>query len=725
MSEDERNVAAGVQLVFDRASAIMEERHTDALCLNHCLVAFLERLGPMAEDLSGADAKVLLESVREALDDGHMGGEAAIDDLLADATKVAHERGRSVVSERDLGSVLFARAQITVEPKQPSDTSLRPTIRTQSHGPDEKGTHFNVRRKHGETPTLDQFGRDLVAEAREGKLPPLVARANEVRAIMETLCRESKRNPVLLGAAGVGKTAIVEGVAQMIADGKAPAPLEDARIVELRVGSIVAGTGMVGQLEEKMNRLLKEAADERAVLFVDELHMVLGAGSGGHGADVANLLKPVLARGDVAVIGATTDMEYRRIVEQDPAFERRFQPININEMDRKDALEVLRVYRDRFRQSRGIDVDDATLGWITRFADEYLRNRHFPDKGVDLLEQCVAHALVEGRQQLDRSTCEEVCQQLVGMPLGAETRLTRLRELLGEIPVLIQTDVDELIETLRVTVSANDFHPQRPNAVLVLAGAASSRVSLLSTIVADSVFGSPDRVFDVDMAGFGIDGNAEADMHRFLGFPHGYVGADLSKGIVEGLRSHAWATVVFRNLDRCGTPFVQLIGEAVANGYFVDAKGAKQYLSDAVVILSCDLPEEHGQPVGFVTPTGGGDERRAAALETLLGHSLVARCQVVTESPPYESAARGWLRRVLLPAITDRYADEGITIVWDDGVVSWLVDRNEQVERTDEWERALERTLGREIARAVDASGTQRVLRVVCAGGDLSVTSEA
>ena len=252
------------------------------------------------------------------------------------------------------------------------------------------------------TPLLDKIGRDLTKLAAEGSLHPVIGREDETAWMIEVLVRSTKRNPVLLGPAGVGKTAIVEGLAQRIVARRVPAPLLGVRIIEVPLASLTAGTQYRGQLEERVAELVSEASQPGIILFFDEIHLLAGAGrtDGGMGAD--QILKPALARGDIAVIGATTPEDYRTTIALDEALARRFTTVNVPELDRAASRPILMSVRDTLAKSRGVTVSDAALDVLLDFADRSIVNARFPDKAIDLLEQAIAHAIVAGRTTVDR-----------------------------------------------------------------------------------------------------------------------------------------------------------------------------------------------------------------------------------------------------------------------------------------------------------------------------------
>lgn len=700
-------LAPGARAILDRAGAVQEEKGQAEPGLHYYLRAFLERHGPMAEDLSGLDAKHLLRSVDERVAAGDGGLVVSADDLVALAYEGTKARGATLVSERDVGRALLAKAgfDLVESPTTAVSTSAREAAvgsaisrSAVKESPEPQGASAPLR-AHRKTPLLDELGRDLTKAAVDGKLAPLVGRHQEVRTAIETLCRVTKRNPVLLGPAGVGKTAIVEGLAQKIVAGDVPDCLQGVRLIEIKVGSLVSGTGIVGKLEEKMTQLLAEASGQDVVLFIDEIHSILGSGGGGHGMDVGGLLKPALARDELALVGATTDMEYKRILDQDAALERRFQPVHVSEMTKDQALAVLRVQRDRFEQSRCVAVSDDILEWLVAFADDFLRNRNFPDKAIDLLEQCVAHAMVERRAELDMETCQRVAQQLIGMPLDIDVRLERLREKLDGIAILTDGDAKELLSRLQLTMSSHDFAPERPNAILLMTGDAAAHADVLAGVLSDALFGSAQRVVEIDLAGF-LDQDQSA-LTRLLGTPYGYVGAELSRGAVQQLSGQPWCTVVIKNIDKCGWLYVNLVTAALESGHFTDAHGTAQYLSDTVVILTADsVRAEEGRPLGFVQTDAGSDEGAAERLaERLLGPGVTALCQVIGQVPSAEGVAPGWLTHVVLPGLAERYARDGLIIEWHPSVAEWLSGLAAKSSRHDEWSGQLEQHLSPVLVR--------------------------
>ena len=272
------------------------------------------------------------------------------------------------------------------------------------------------------TPILDRVGRDLTALAREGALDPLIGRHAQLRQLVRTLARKKKNNPVLVGRAGVGKTAIVEGLAALIAAGQIPDELKDCRLVELPMAALVAGTTYRGQFEERLLGLVKEVkAAANVILFIDEIHTILRAGAvEGGSLDAGNILKPALARGDLRVIGATTPEEYQRYIMQDAALERRFQQVWVPEPRPEEALEMLRGVKARYETHHGVVIADEALEAAVKLSVAWLPDRHLPDKALDLLDEACAHARIP--------TISKPAEKMAGLVVTART----VAEVLGE-----------------------------------------------------------------------------------------------------------------------------------------------------------------------------------------------------------------------------------------------------------------------------------------------------
>ncbi|MFD0923513.1 Clp protease N-terminal domain-containing protein, partial [Saccharopolyspora rosea] len=351
--------------------------------------------------------KVLELSLREALQLGHdhIGTEHVLLGLIREGEGVATR----------VLDVLGADA----------DGIRREVLRMISASGEEEPAAAGARSESATSTTLDQFGQNLTRRAREGELDPVIGREGEIERIMQVLSRRTKNNPVLIGEAGVGKTAVVEGLAQKVVKGEVPETLEDKQLYTLDLGSLVAGSRYRGDFEERLKKVLKEIKTRGdIILFIDEIHTLVGAGATEGAIDAANLFKPALARGEIQTIGATTLDEYRKHVEKDPALERRFQPIQVGEPSREQAVEILKGLRDRYEAHHRVSITDSALVAAADLADRYINDRYLPDKAIDLIDEAGARRrirrTVEGEDvvaEVDDEQIAEVLANWTGIPV--------------------------------------------------------------------------------------------------------------------------------------------------------------------------------------------------------------------------------------------------------------------------------------------------------------------
>ena len=681
----------GALLLVDGAMAERQEAGHDELSLNHWLLALLEKHGPMAEAVAdGLDAKSLYRYIRTRMLESDLGDPLPAETAANQALKLAIGRGRAKAGERDIAAVVLAAAGYSL--REGATTSFPPSgdepSRAQAGGggpmpkvPETPSVGSRARRP---TPLLDDIGRDLTRAAVEGKLQPVVGREDAIQLMVETLCRRSKRNPVLVGPAGVGKTALVEGFALRVASGNVPEVLRGTRIVAIAPSALVAGAGVVGEMEKKTRVMLAEACQDGLILFIDEVHSIIGAGGRTGTGDMAQLLKPALARGDLACIAATTDEDYRRFVETDSALERRFQPIRVQEMTPQQTVQVLHIVRDSFANERGVAVEDYILEWLVNFGQEFLRNRHFPDKAVDLLEQCVAHAIANGRNELSLADAEDVAQRMVGMPLSPGGRIEALRKKLVERALLPREHVETLLKRLEVTIRGLDIRSEGPNAVAMLMGEAASASESLAETIAEALFGAADRVVTLHLARL----TQPFDVSALIGAPPGYIGYSDTLPL-HSLIQMPWCVLRCEGFDACHHQVREVIIRGINDGVITDALGKHVYLSDAVVILACQIGVESKGQVGF--DTEDSEPPRRAARETAaaaFGRELVDRVDVVcAEVPTSEDSGRRWIENHLLAGLGERYRRHGIELHWDDSIVNWLLGQKVDRASQREWER--------------------------------------
>ena len=499
-------------------------------------------------------------------------------------------------------------------------------------------------------PTLSRFGRDLVALARDGKLGPVVGRDRELDAVTEVLLRRTKRNPLLLGPAGSGKTAIVEGLAQRIAAGTVPEALRDIRIFDVPLLSLASAIAAEPPL---LGDLLVEVRHPSVVVFFDEIHLLASASV----RDLAESLKPALARGEIACIGATTAEEYQADLESETALARRFTEIPVEPMDRAAVQLVLEKVRDGLAKLRGVSVTDDALAELVALADQFLPNRSFPDKGVDVIEQSVAYAVSHGRTTVDVATAREAVAAMIGMPLDPAASLAALATELRDRALLDDPAAAALVARLGVSLRGLDARRERPDAVVLLCDGASAAAGPLASTLARLVFGRDTAVIDIDLSGMTDD----SSISSLLGSAPGLIGSERPLHLHE-LRRSPWAVVVLRGIDGCALSIRDTVASALAAGSFTDAMGRRIPLGAALVVLAAPS-------VGLK-----GDAPASVVLAARLGVALIAACDVVTGTPSAaSSAARAtWISRELLDPLAARLARSGYAVTFDPALVAWL-----------------------------------------------------
>jgi len=700
-------LAEGAQRLVEGALLQQAKNKHAELGVNHWLLVLMERHGTMAEALAkGLNASALEKYLEDQLRTGHTGEVLSQEKVIERAAQLATARGKSRIAERDLAITILAAADYTLAgdgttPVAPGPDRL-PTL--PSIGPDSEQSLSIIQFKYEPRlrqpmPLLEQFGRDVTRQAAEGHLSQIVGRDTEVQLMTETLCRRTKRNPLLVGPAGVGKTALVEGLAQRIVRGVVPDVLLGVRLIALQPSSLIVGGHMIGELEKRMQALLHEASQDGVILFIDEVHTIVGAGGMPGLSDLASLLKPALARGEIACIAATTDDEYRRFIEPDEALERRFQPIRIQELTAPQTLTVLASLRNELTQSHHVQVGDGVLSWLVDFAQHHLRNRHFPDKGIDLLEQTVAYTLTQGKKIVEVADARAVAERLIGMPPEASAGLDSLREQLASRSLLDDQSIARLVNRLEVTARGLDLCPTRPNAIVLLVGDAAHAATDVATIVAETLFGSAERVLSLDFSRF----VHPADVTMLIGAPPGYVGYADSV-LLDRLAQTPWCVVLCHHIHACHSTIRDVWTQALSDGFLTNSRGKRAYLSDTVTILTVEAPMQSTQPLGFRAVTESPVASELRNLEPILGAEFLAQVDVViTRLQQQPLTGRSWLRHNLLADIGARYSKLGLDLQWDDSLLDWLIAYQRTFSNQREWERLLDEQLAPALIRYLPA----------------------
>lgn len=462
--------------------------------------------------------------------------------------------------------------------------------------------------KHGakpriasKTPLLGRLGRDITTLAREGKLMPCVGRRNEMRQLAQILRRRTKSNPVLVGDPGVGKTCVVEGLAQRIVAHGAPSEIRNWRVMEISMGSLLAGTCMRGEFEQRLQILIKEAgSDPNLMLFIDELHTMIGAGKGGEqGMDAAQILKPALARGEIKVIGATTGAEYHRYIESDKALERRFQMVWVDEPSRQEAIEILMGTKGKFEEHHGLVISDEAVTKAIEFSLRYMPDHRLPDKAIDLIDQACASRMLatlsldQGGQQnpapLNVEDIARTVAQRCRIPVDLLTtdeavRLKSMEAALKGCVVGQDHAVREVADAVR-TARLGMSDPRRPMGVFLFLGPTGVGKTELAKALADFMFGSEDALIRFDMSEY----KEKHEVAKLIGAPPGYVGYHDEGQLVNKVRRRPYSVVLLDEIEKAHTEVHDVFLQVFDEGRLTDGKGRRADFTQCLIIMTSNL----------------------------------------------------------------------------------------------------------------------------------------
>ena len=655
--------------VLSLAQKQAERFRKPQISTEHLLIALIELDGCVASrvlrDL-GLEADRVIDMVEEEIGMGDHTGQITLSpgmqQVIPYAMEEARNKGQKSVGTEHLllGLIRLSNCEamnilgkLGVTPEQIRRQTDRVLRESQSESrPALTGRSSSKRRRaenkdQEKTPLIDQLATDLTTMAEEDKLDPVIGRQTEIERVIQILARRTKNNPALIGAPGVGKTAIVEGLAQRIVEGDVPAPLLDKRLLQLDVGSLVAGTMYRGQFEERLKRVIDELKSSEAILFIDEVHMLVGAGSAGSSVDAANILKPALSRGELQVIGATTLDEYRKNIESDAALERRFQPIIVNEPTVEETIEILHGVRTAYEDHHRLTIEDNALESAAKLSARYVSDRFLPDKAIDLIDESASRVrmykspaavnakevitelrvrrkeldlakddenydqvedlqgqiddleqkLEEMRTIWDRSTSPhvtsediaEVISMWTGVPLmqletEESARLLNMEEKIRE-HIIGQEEAIETISKAIRRARAGLKDPNRPVGSFIFLGPTGVGKTELTKALAEFMFGSEEALIQLDMSEF----MERHSVSRLVGAPPGYVGYEDAGQLTEAIRRRPYSIIVFDEIEKAHPEAHNMLLQIMEEGHLTDARGHKVDFRNAIIIMTTNV----------------------------------------------------------------------------------------------------------------------------------------
>ncbi|MEU7614923.1 ATP-dependent Clp protease ATP-binding subunit [Micromonospora rifamycinica] len=683
-----RLMTADAREMLADAARRAAQKHSTDLDTDHLLWAALQR-DPLRDLVrrAGADPDALVNALG-GRGDGAPRGEVppnlsltpAAKRALLDAHQLSRAMGANYIGPEH---ILMA---LPLNPESPAGRMLaagRIQPESLQAAGAERGPMTGPRADRG-TPTLDQYGQDLTDLARNDQIDPVIGRADEIEQAVEILSRRTKNNPVLIGEAGVGKTAIVEGLAERICDGDVPQTLLGKRVVQLDLAGLVAGTRYRGDFEERLKKVIDEirAHRDELIIFLDEIHTLVGAGGAGSegGMDASNMLKPALARGELRVIGATTLDEYRRSIEKDAALARRFQPVLVPEPDVEDTVAILRGLRDRYEAHHQVRFTDEALVAAAELSDRYVTDRFLPDKAIDLIDQAGARVRLRTRtpasdvreleQQLedvrrdkeqavadeqyekasalrdrlaeveaqigrargdggdsqvpsvDTKEIAQVVSRSTGIPVSqlTEEERDRLLRLEGHLhqKVIGQDDAVSAIAEAVRRSRAGLADPNRPMGSFLFLGPTGVGKTELARALAEALFGEADRMVRVDMSEF----QERHTVARLVGAPPGYVGYEEAGQLTEAVRRRPYAVVLLDEIEKAHPDVFNILLQVLDDGRLTDSQGRTVNFKNTVLIMTSNLGSElitgAQRTVGFGVGAQGDQQEADELRERLM-----------------------------------------------------------------------------------------------------------
>ncbi len=527
------------------------------------------------------------------------------------------------------------------------------------------------------TPFLDEYGRDLTKQAKEGKLDPVIGRAEEIRRVTQILSRRTKNNPVLIGDPGVGKTAIVEGLALAINEKRVPPNLQGARLVSLDLSGVVAGTKYRGEFEERLRQIIEELRNAKVIAFIDELHTLVGAGGAEGTLDAANILKPALSRGEIQVIGATTTGEYHRYIEKDAALERRFQPVIVLEPSPSETLQILRGLRGHYEEHHGVMIPDSALELAVRIGERSLPGRNFPDKAIDLIDEAASRVRLNlslglpvtedesGEPFVSREDIEAVINSMGGIYSEETTaQLGDLEEsLTGQVfgqPDAIRA-LSSALRRSRVGLGGRT----RVSASFLFVGPSGVGKTHLAKALARSLFGSERALIRVDMSEF----QEAHSISKLIGSPPGYVGYEQGGRLTEAVRRQPFSVILLDEIEKAHPDVYNTFLQVLDDGRLTDGLGRTVDFRRTIIIMTSNTGFNTGPGVGF-SPVTIEDTQ---PLKQIFTPEFLDRLDDVIRFKSLGEEELVLVSEQLLREMQEELASRDMNVSIDPAIARWLV----------------------------------------------------
>tara|TARA_Y100000590_G_scaffold182852_1_gene208344 strand:- start:16738 stop:19197 length:2460 start_codon:yes stop_codon:yes gene_type:complete len=721
---DAEHLALGMLFIKDgMATKIFDFLGADLAEIKQNLESSLSKLPTLGERQSSTKMIYIEPRLKKVLDEAQEEKIRLNDDFIA----IEHLLIGLVSIEDGEVNRLFNLYNISVERIYHALKEIRGSQRVTDQGAE------------GKYQALEKYSVDLTKLARAGQLDPVVGREKEIQRVLQTLTRRTKNNPVIIGDAGVGKTAIVEGLAQSIVIDDVPESLKNRKLLKLEMASLLAGAKFRGEFEERLTAVMDEirAASGEIVLFIDEIHIVVGAGGAEGAIDAANMMKPALARGEVQLIGATTPEEYRKYIESDKALERRFTPVNVDEPDQEVAIEMLKILRPRYEKHHKIQITDSALEASVNLSARYITERYLPDKAIDLIDEAAAKLRINSeslpsnikdyddqiKNLLDqeeaasgRNDFEEAAKlkserlglhkEMISEDSNEEVDKNRIVDsesiatLIAErtdIPVarLVEKDKERLLnledrlhqrlvgqEDAVIALSnairrqrSGVSDPKRPVGTFIFLGPTGVGKTELARALAESLFDDEDNMVRIDMSEYMDKGSST----RLIGAPPGYVGYDDAGQLTEAVRKRPFRVILFDEIEKAHPDVMNLLLQLLDDGRLTDGHGRTVNFRNTVIIMTSNLGSSHiaKESIGFSGSKSEIQNRKSKVEDALVDHFRPEFLNRVDETIIFDSLTHEELSSIALIVMNkfiDRVKKLGIEMKISKKALNWLVE---------------------------------------------------
>lgn len=598
MSEEKKQNVAALSKLDERSKHVLQTATEEAKRIKQQFIQPDQLLYGLIQDKEivsllksfNLDPEKLAKDIQEKSQPGYFEGQPMLSESTRNIFESAHagskKRDASFIAPEDILLALF-------------DSVEKEYLKTQGLEKEkiQKNLSKNSEFALGRRSVLEKFGIDLTEQAKTGKLDPITGRDKEIERLVHILLRRTKNNPIIIGEAGVGKTAIVEGVAQQIVSGQVPQQLQGRKIIQLDLSSLIAGASHRGEFEDRLRNVIKEVqvAEGKIILFIDEIHTVIGAGDSGGALDASNIIKPYLARGQLQLIGTTTTAEYRKYFEKDKAFQRRFQPVNVPEPEEEVAIKMLETLKPKYEKFHNVVFAPDALQAAVKLSKKYVGERFLPDKGVDLMDEAASEVKLKvGKGEAQNNTVtqadiEKIVSSWTGIPITKLTedesqKLLNLEDLIHKRLIDQEEAVAAVSEAVRRgrigLASAN-----RPIASFIFLGPTGVGKTELAKTLAEIMFGRDDATIRLDMSEY----MEKHEVAKLIGAPPGYVGYEEGGQLTEAVRNKPYSIVLLDEVEKAHPDVFNILLQLLEDGRLTDNKGNTISFKNTIIIATSNI----------------------------------------------------------------------------------------------------------------------------------------